>query len=51
MDSLHLEERVLEWFQGYEASNKEIDWTQFSINVVSRFGPSVYDNPIRKITN
>ena len=24
--SLHLEGRALEWFQGYEASNKELNW-------------------------
>ena len=33
-----------------EASNKKINWTQFSIDVVSRFGPSVYSNPIGQIT-
>ena len=37
--SLHLKGNVLEWFQEYKASNKEINWTQFSIDVVSRFGP------------
>ena len=48
--SSHLERRALEWFQGYEANNKEIKWTQFSIDVVSRFGLSVYDSPIGQIT-
>ena len=42
--SLHLKGRALERFQGYEAINKEIKWTQFYIDVVSRFSPSVNDN-------
>ena len=41
--SLHLEGRTLEWFQEYEASNKKINWGQFSIDVVSRFSPSAYE--------
>ena len=48
--SLHLKGRALEWFQGYEVSDKEIHWQQFSIDVISRFGPSTYDNPIGQIT-
>ena len=48
--SLHLKGNVLEWFQGYGTSNMEINWTQFSIDFVSRFDPSVYDNPIGQIT-
>ena len=37
MDSLHIEGRTLEWFQEYKASNKEIKWGQFFIDVVSSF--------------
>ena len=40
----------MEWFQEYEASNKEINWGQFSIDVVSRFSPSAYDNLIGQIS-
>ena len=42
--SLHLKGRALERFQGYKVSNKEIKWTQFYIDVVSRFRPNVYDS-------
>ena len=42
--SLHLKRRALERFQGYEANNKEINWAQFYIDVVSRFRPNVYDS-------
>ena len=47
---LHLEGWALEWFHGYEASDKEINWQQFSIDVVSRFDPNAYDSPIGQIT-
>ena len=40
----------MEWFQGYKASNMEINRTQFSIDIVSKFGPSVYDSLIGQIT-
>ena len=48
--SLHLKRRALERFQGYEASNKEINWAQFYIDVVSELSPSVYDSLIEQIT-
>ena len=48
--SLNLKRRALERFQGYEASNKEINWAQFYIDVVSRFSPSVYDSLMEQIT-
>lgn len=48
--SIHLEGKALEWFQGYEAGNKEFTWDQFSQDVIARFGPSTYDSPMGQLS-
>lgn len=48
--SIHLEGKALEWFQGYEAGNKEFTWDQFSHEVILRFGPSTYDSPMGQLS-
>ena len=43
MASLHLEGSALEWFQGYKARKSIRQF--FFIDIVSRFGLSIYDKP------
>ena len=46
---IHLESKALEWFQGYEASVKELNWKTFAADVIVRFGSGMYDNPMGQI--
>ena len=43
---IHLEGKALDWFQGYEASVKDLNWETLATNITSRFGQGTYDNPI-----
>ena len=48
--SIHLESKALDWFQGYEASVKELNWKMFATDIMTQFGQGMYDNPIGQIT-
>lgn len=41
---------MLNWFQGYEAGHENVNWESFSTDVVARFCPSDYDNPVGQLT-
>ncbi|TXG48807.1 hypothetical protein EZV62_024682 [Acer yangbiense] len=48
--AIHLEGRALDWFQGYEAANGDINWTNFFAGVVSRFDRNIYDSPMGELS-
>ena len=48
--SIHLEGKALDWFQGYEASDKVLNWKMFSMDLTTRCGQKTYDNSIGQIT-
>ncbi|KAH9699108.1 hypothetical protein KPL71_024219 [Citrus sinensis] len=48
--TIHLEGKALEWFQGYEVAIAEPSWRQFSTDLMARFGPGTYDNPVGQLS-
>ena len=48
--SIHLDGKALDWFQGYEAPNKVLNWKMFVMDITTRFGQETYDNLIGQIT-
>ena len=44
LESIHLERKALEWFQGCEASAKNLNWRVFSTDMIIQFGPGKYEN-------
>ena len=48
--SIHLEGKVIDWFQGHEASVKDLNWEALATNITARFGQGTYDNTIGQIT-
>ncbi|KAF8392867.1 hypothetical protein HHK36_021106 [Tetracentron sinense] len=48
--SLHLEGKVLDWFEGYETAKEVITWQSFAADVIKRFGPNTYDHAMGRLT-
>ncbi|KAH9692146.1 hypothetical protein KPL70_016314 [Citrus sinensis] len=48
--TIHLEGKALEWFQGYEVAVAEPSWRQFSTDLMARFDPGTYDNPVGQLS-
>ncbi|XP_052292019.1 uncharacterized protein LOC127900817 [Citrus sinensis] len=48
--TIHLEGKALEWFQGYEVAIAEPSWRQFFTDLMARFGPGTYDNPVGQLS-
>ncbi|CBI35487.3 unnamed protein product, partial [Vitis vinifera] len=42
--SIHLKGKTLQWFKGYEAFVKELNWKTFVANIIMQLGPGTYDN-------
>ena len=49
--SIHLEGKALDWFQGYEASVKDLNCEMLATDITALFGQGTYDNPIGQIIN
>lgn len=47
--SIHSEAKALQWFQRYEVGAKNLNWRVFSTNVIIRFGPGKYENPVGQL--
>ena len=48
--SIYMEGRTLDWFQGYETSKPKITWNAFIKDLIFRFGPRRYDDPVGQVT-
>ena len=48
--SIHLKGKTLQWFKGYEAFVKELNWKTFVANIIMQLGPGTYDNMMGQIT-
>ena len=48
--SIHLEDKALEWFQGYLSTHGIPTWLEFSHDICLRFGPNVYEDDTGVLT-
>ncbi|KAK9225273.1 hypothetical protein WN943_010314 [Citrus x changshan-huyou] len=48
--SIYIEGRALDWFQEYETSKPKITWKGFIKDLILRFSPGRYDDPISQLT-
>jgi hypothetical protein len=48
--SFHMEGKALTWFQDLEASGSITSWDGFTQSLLTRFGPSILDDPIETLT-
>jgi len=48
--SFHMEGKTLTWFQDLEASGSITSWDGFTQSLLTRFGPSILDDPIETLT-
>jgi hypothetical protein len=48
--SFHMEGKALTWFQHLEASGSITSWDGFTQSLLTRFGPSILDDPIETFT-
>ena len=48
--SFHMEGRALTWFKNMEESDHLTSWDAFVKALLTRFGPSAYDDPMEALT-
>ncbi|KAG6779592.1 hypothetical protein POTOM_015985 [Populus tomentosa] len=48
--SFHIEGKALTWFHDLEASGSIISWDGFTQSLLTRFGPSILDDPMETLT-
>ncbi|KAA8535119.1 hypothetical protein F0562_030122 [Nyssa sinensis] len=48
--SFHMEGKALTWFQDLEASGGITSWEGFTQSLLTRFGPSILDDPMETLT-
>lgn len=48
--NIHLEGKALDWFHGYEAYIKDLNWKTFAANTIMQFGLGMYANLVGQIT-
>lgn len=47
---IYMEARALDWFQGYETFKPKITWKGFIKDLILRFSPRRYDDPVGQLT-
>lgn len=51
LTSFHTESQALIWFQDLEESRNLVHWEGFTQALLTRFGPSSYDDPMESLTH
>lgn len=48
--AMHLDEKIIRWFQWFEKTHTTLGWKGFVEGIVSRFGPNIFEDAIGELT-